>query len=667
LVEVGRSPGGGYIVELEADGSHAFVIEDRSAAVIESVLRVIDASDPMNPLEVAEMTIGDERTATFLEVTPDAVFVAASYLEWNEVLGYDEVRSEIRVYERTSPSTLVPRDVVSLGPTGYATALAADGALLYTIELGGTLRMYDISNPSAVVPLASTTMDGEFSNLHIEGSTLLLTEIKTSRFPDNLPGLRLFDLSSNPLIPIELGFAELPLDPRDVDVVGTTAVVALRDGFYDSGFGIHTIDIADPSDPQPLTRLTIGYRPDGVRILGSKAFVSTGFRTGIYVVDVSVPASPAVVANFLPGDCQGLAIVEGAVAVADADDLVLVDLADQSRPFQVETVPANLAFEVVMRGSIAYVASGVSGLRILDLSDPSAPILVGSLSTAGETRSLLMDGMTVYLAEREAGIRIVDVTDPTSPSLLGALDTPEIAERLDLAAGHLYVADRDGGMRIIDVSDPTQPTEIASVASESRTWDVDVDGSRAYMADGGAGLRVFDVSDPTQPTEIGVLVPSTPTDAYVIEVLGDLAYIGEQYAIRIADVSEPVPVELDVLGLATNDLEIVNGNRLVVASPWGVRVFDTSNPEALERLGGSVVHRIDFPPAGVSSIGVVDGLVYAAVPGGIEGVIGVVDFGSEYALGPARVGMLGALGRLVVILVVGMVGVVGRAGVRRTR
>ena len=62
-------------------------------------------------------------------------------------------------------------------------------------------------------------------------------------------------------------------------------------------------------------------------------------------------------------------------------------------------------------GTTAYVADGTSGLRILDVTDPTTASVVGTVPTVSAF-GIAINGTTAYVADGTSGLRIIDVTDP---------------------------------------------------------------------------------------------------------------------------------------------------------------------------------------------------------------------------------------------------------------
>jgi hypothetical protein len=193
-------------------------------------------------------------------------------------------------------------------------------------------------------------------------------------------------------------------------------------------------------------------------------------------------------------------------------------------------------------GSYAYVVDGNS-LRIIDVSDPTAPIETGVLEPSGSLYDVAVAGSYAYLANSTRGLRIIDVSDPADPAEVGLCDTPGNSVGVAVAGNYAYVADGSGGgLRIIDISDPAVPTEVGFYITYNAR-DVAVVANYAYVADGsGGGLRIIDVSDPANPIEVGSY--GTPGTAEDVAMAGDYAYTANYYSsgggtLHIIDISVP--------------------------------------------------------------------------------------------------------------------------------
>ena len=116
-----------------------------------------------------------------------------------------------------------------------------------------------------------------------------------------------------------------------------------------------------------------------------------------------------------------------------------------SSPTSIEQVGhiGTSPIDVFVQGSYAYVAAGSDGLRIVDISDPTAPTEVGFYDTPDDALGIVQDvvvlGDYAYLAAGLAGLRIVDVSDPAALVEVGVYDTAGLARKVAAAENYVYV------------------------------------------------------------------------------------------------------------------------------------------------------------------------------------------------------------------------------------
>jgi hypothetical protein len=262
-------------------------------------------------------------------------------------------------------------------------------------------------------------------------------------------------------------------------------------------------------------------------------------------------------------------------------------------------------------GDLAYVADGLGGLRILDVSNPAIPVELGALYTPGEALDVAVVGDLAYVADGLGGLRILDVSTPAFPAELGALDTPGYAFDVEVVGDLAYVADGRSGLRILDVSNPAFPVELGALDTPDVAWGVAVVGDLAYVADGYSGLRIVDVSNPAFPVEPGAL--DTPGRARDVEVVGDLAYVAGS-GLRIFDFGPEyagsIEIDLDIKpGGEPNAIHLAGGGVIPVAI-LGSDVFDIAEVDATTLAFGpgdaSLAHWRGPHPQDVNGDGLLD-------------------------------------------------------------
>ena len=101
------------------------------------------------------------------------------------------------------------------------------------------------------------------------------------------------------------------------------------------------------------------------------------------------------------------------------------------------------------------MADGYFGLRILDVTNPANPNVLGSFNPDGDTWSVQIVSNKTYLACRGAGLQILDTTQPANVQWLGGISTPGFgAAEVQVRGSLAYVADGASGLEIYNVSNP---------------------------------------------------------------------------------------------------------------------------------------------------------------------------------------------------------------------
>ena len=249
-----------------------------------------------------------------------------------------------------------------------------------------------------------------------------------------------------------------------------------------------------------------------------------------------------------------------------------------------ELTDGGSASNVVVRGDYAYVADGSDGLEIIDISDLSNPVKVGSVTDgSGNATDIYLSGNYAYVVEVLNGLEIVDISDPYNPIEVGYFNDGGSggASGVVVHGKYAYLADTFDGLEIVDISDPTNPFEVGSVSDGNQTWGVFVYGNYAYTSNDTDGLEIIDISDPFNPVEVGQ-VSEVGDNAYNVQVVGNYAYTADETdGLEIFDVSDPTnPFEVGSWtdGSGESSKMVVSGNYAYLADVEdGLYVIDISS------------------------------------------------------------------------------------------
>jgi hypothetical protein len=240
---------------------------------------------------------------------------------------------------------------------------------------------------------------------------------------------------------------------------------------------------------------------------------------------------------------------------------------------------------VYVQGNYAYVANHDSGtLQIIDISNPTAPIIVSSMITGTGPQSVYVQGSYAYIVDN-IGLQVINIANPSSPIVVGTVTTGSNPYSVYVQGNYAYVADASG-LQVFNISNPATPIVIGSVTTVTTTnpYSIYVEGNYAYVTDIGSNtLQIINISNPATPIVIGsVTTGNSPVSVYV---QGSYAYVANSNSnnLQIFNISNPAtPVVVSsVAGLSGSYSVFVQGRYAYVAGLSGyLYVINISNPSS---------------------------------------------------------------------------------------
>jgi hypothetical protein len=258
--------------------------------------------------------------------------------------------------------------------------------------------------------------------------------------------------------------------------------------------------------------------------------------------------------------------------------LKVLDISDPRAPVFAGTFPSiNSTYAIDLEGDLAYIAGGAGGLQV-----PLDPAGVATLSLGAPALDVAVAGHIAYVTA--GGLRAIDIATPSAPGELGGYTTPGRSGGLALGGHFAYVAHNEGGLLVFLIS-PTMGVQglVAVLPLPGQAWDVALAGNVAYVACAGAGLQVVDITTPVLPALIGSYAPSG-TIANGIAVDGDFAYLADGVinGLQVLSVATPSsPTLLWSLSMKNPQSAIPAGAHLFVADEdSGLAAVEVRQPTA---------------------------------------------------------------------------------------
>lgn len=371
----------------------------------------------------------------------------------------------------------------------------------------------------------------------------------------------------------------------------------VRDGFIyatlqEETRGLEIIDARDPMHPKYA-----GYTPltgfaGSIAISDTHAYIRKGYYLGI--VDIRDPYDAKLVRCMAGFASSGRIRCEGDRLYSFADDGVMLvyDITDRDDPVPITTYRfGESSWDFDMDDKYFYVLQAEEeeekgAIQILERLENDAFAKTGRLAldselgwsvvTAGPR--MLLDGDRVYITSK-AGLEIIDVSDRSNPVLVGTF--PDVAldpVRYDQGHGGFSLAKHGklvvvgcgrsdnsstchywppiagltegkffeerkhrGGIWILDVDDP-KDVKVVTIIDDLTVGlgalnYVNVDGNTLYCMGWAFGMVMFDISDVKNPKQLGCIPMAGEVEN--AKFIGDKVYA----AGNSLYVMEPYPAE----------------------------------------------------------------------------------------------------------------------------
>ena len=284
---------------------------------------------------------------------------------------------------------------------------------------------------------------------------------------------------------------------------------------------VHIVDISDPANMRKVAEVRTPGPALDIKIAGDLAVIGVQeFEAtfGLLILDISDPANPVELSRFDQESWQGVhnLFLHGDrlyLAHGLNPGLSIVDISDPTAPlvagfWQHEGDFSNVVHDVFIRDRLAVVSDLFSGLVLLDLTDPDAPTMLAALPFAEGIHSAWAEGDYVYCNQEFGGweqrLYVVDIADPRQPQVVHSFGSGPPPQGPILGPhnpwvhnGLLYWAYYDAGLRVFDLIDPARPVEIGYHTYPGFAWSVQPhDDGLLYVADGAVGIEAFRLNEP---------------------------------------------------------------------------------------------------------------------------------------------------------------------------
>jgi hypothetical protein len=515
--------------------------------------------------------------------------------------------------------------------------VAESGGYLYVAQ-GGEIRVYDVSSAAKVSALTdvNTSWKNYVSRVDLEYFINGITIDSGYLYAASLSSFAIVSIA-DPLHPTIVATIPSPYPSQvtltSVRVKGNYAYVSLSSPNPTSSTipgGVLAIDISDKS--HPVIRNTPHQLQDGdsprIDIAGDYLYVALHLASGgvngrLDIYSISDPAAPTWVGKYtspLAHSYSSVAVRGNYAFVAEYHwGLRVIDVSTPSAPFEAGSMVGAQendfnASDVKLLGNYAYVSTRYEGYRKIDISGAPALSLVGTSDlVGGYDEGVFANGNYVFVSSSSTGFLIFDQnTSPWSP--VANVKTPGGADSLAVGNSRVYVGAHNDGVWMLNASNLSNFHEEAFVLTHGRNFGIDLQGNFVFTAGAWRGLSVL--SHASDPSNSQMIIENygEPLDAVLTD--GDYAYTSDGYPATGPNAAQPGGV-VDISHVTADSsvsyvtrVELFRysnfikwtADRLVVTTSLGdnkgLRVFDVSN-KASPQVVGSYGTGVAYRPGAV--------------------------------------------------------------------
>ena len=411
-----------------------------------SGLYIMDISLPSNPEKIASYEVnGAARN----------VAIAGRYAYVSVLFGgqtMDAYLTAVDISVPTHPQGFGTSDPFSYAPSLHGLVIDDNIACIIADETG--LILYDISIPSDRMIIGNYKVFGETTDIDLVDEYIYITERFAGILPFDKGALRIMDVS-NPAAPMEKSHYEVSRGVNSVSVVGEYAYTA-------TATGLEVVDVSDPTNPEFVSSFYAGREAVDILVIGNYAYIPVDntenppAEMGLYILDISTPSDPKEISFVeIPGvgsyGWGDLAALENSIYVVDTS-LWVIDQNNLSDPSVIGQIQDWPATAITVADDYVYLGNDFGGITIMNLSNPLeitqvADISFGPVMGGIRVMDIYVVGNLAYIANGNT-MRVVDISAPSNPIEIGHFETPGWSEEVDVG-DNIYVAAGDAGLLLL--------------------------------------------------------------------------------------------------------------------------------------------------------------------------------------------------------------------------
>ncbi|HPD74512.1 MAG TPA: hypothetical protein PKZ65_00460 [Methanoregulaceae archaeon] len=378
--------------------------------------------------------------------------------------------------------------------------IVESGGYLYVAQ-GSEVRIYDVSSSARM-----SALDWKDSIASIPvGSAVYALELQSGYLYIGSATKFVIADVKNPKAPVIAGTLKNPYpdtEIRDVVLNGDLAYLNVVNA------GVLVVDISNKNTPRQsaLVELKGSNQPWRATLSGSYLYVGSAYDNQLTILDLRNPQKPVIAGNYSAGSeesdsVSGVAVRGNYAYITEYHNGVrVIDVSNPAAPVEVSNLMDINANDIKILGNYAYVSVRYQGFDIIDISNPKSIEIIGQATDVPcYEEGIFPTESYTYISLESVGFGIYDTSTKSSPVTLAQVHTVGGADSVAARGNYLYIGAHNDDVWVVDISDPSRPKEIAAITNNGRNSNVQLQGNYLYVAGEWSGVYLADVSSPSSP------------------------------------------------------------------------------------------------------------------------------------------------------------------------
>jgi len=199
------------------------------------------------------------------------------------------------------------------------------------------------------------------------------------------------------------------------------------------------------------------------------------------------------------------------------------------------------AYQVQVIDNKAYLAFGDLGFKVLDVTDPTMPYVIGNYYRHQQVHCFEMFENFALLGYIDMGLEIVDISDLNNMRMVARKNYKGFSvQNIQIAQPYVVVSGGIRGLKIFKFRDPfntfKQDQFPRDYLTNNEANKLLLNGKAGYLANDYRGLTVFNMGLPLYPIE--VLNIKTEGRAHDLIIDGNFLYVACEKSVEVFDITE---------------------------------------------------------------------------------------------------------------------------------